>query len=105
MSSASWVLLLLASGTFLLKSAGPVLLGGDRSIPGWLDRLAIALPAPLLAALVVANTFGDGRSLTLDARVFGVAAAAVALRFRAPFVVVVIVAAATTALCRAVVGG
>jgi branched-subunit amino acid transport protein len=100
MSTAAVVLVLLASGTYVLKSAGPLLLGGDRSLPPWVDRLALLLPAPLLAALVVTSTAADGKSLVLDARVVGVAAAAVALRLKAPFVVAVVAAAAATALAR-----
>jgi hypothetical protein len=63
----------------------------------------VQLLAPaVLSALVVTQTFGDGRSLVLDARVVGVGAAAIALRLRAPVLVVVVVAAATTAIVRAV---
>ena len=42
----------------------------------------------LLAALVVGQTVADGRALVVDARVAGVAAAAVALALRAPLLVV-----------------
>jgi hypothetical protein len=55
----------------------------------------------VLAALVVTQTFADGRSLVLDARVLGVAAAGVALRLRAPVLLVIVAAAATTAIVRA----
>lgn len=101
MSTATTVLLVLAAGSYVFKAAGPLLLGGDRTIPGWLDRLALLLPAPLLAALVVTSTFADGESLTVDARIVGLVTAAVALQRKAPFVVVVIVAAAATAIARA----
>lgn len=47
------------------------------------------LASALLAALVVVETFGQGRSLTLDARALGVAFAAIALRFRVPLTVAV----------------
>ena len=60
-------------------------------------RMAITL----LAALVVTSTFAEGESLTIDARVVGLMVAAVALQRRAPFVVVVVLAAAATAIARA----
>ncbi|MEI6375210.1 MAG: AzlD domain-containing protein, partial [Actinomycetes bacterium] len=43
------------------------------------------------------QTFASGQSLVLDARVAGVAAGAVALILRAPFLVVVIVAGVVAA--------
>jgi Branched-chain amino acid transport protein (AzlD) len=86
-------------GTVMIKALGPVLLGG-RPLP---ERIAgpVALVAPaLLAALVTTQTFGQGRSLVVDDRVVGLAAAAIAVRFRAPILVVVVAAAAATALVR-----
>lgn len=59
------------------------------------------LPVALLAALVAVQTFATGQSLSVDARCAGLAAAVVALVLRAPFLVVVIVAAATAAGLRA----
>ena len=67
-----------------------------------MQRAAELLPLALLAALVVVQTFSDGRSLVIDARAAGLAAAGVAVLRRAPFIVVVVVAAATTAVVRAV---
>jgi hypothetical protein len=88
-----------AAACFALKVAGwslPVrLLDGER-----LQRAATLLPLALLAALVVVQTFGDGRSLVTDARAAGLAAAGVAVLRRAPFIVVVLVAAATAAVVR-----
>jgi hypothetical protein len=60
------------------------------------------LASALLAALVVVETFGKGRSLTLDARALGVAFAAVALLRRAPMMVAVLGAAVVAALARLV---
>lgn len=104
MSPATLTLALLAAGTYLLKAAGPMLLGGDRQLPPVVERLAGLLPASLLAALVVSSTFVADRSWVLDARLAGLAVAAVALWRRLPFVVVVVLAAAATALTRAVAG-
>ena len=59
------------------------------------------LPAALLASLIVLQTFTTGPHLTLDARAAGLAVAVVALLVRAPFIVVVIAAAATAAGLRA----
>ena len=63
--------------------------------------VAVLLPVALLAGLVVVQVAADGRSLVLDARAAGLAAGAVALLLRAPFLVVVLAAAATAAALRA----
>jgi hypothetical protein len=60
------------------------------------------LPAALLPALVAVNTFAGDRRLVLDARAVGLAVALIATWRRAPFVVVVVSAAAATALVRLV---
>ena len=97
----TWTAVLLAAvGCFLLKLAG-------WSVPArWLERerlrsAALLLPVPLLAALVVVQTVAgsDGR-LVLDARAAGLAVAAVLVLLRAPFLLVVLAAAATAALLR-----
>jgi branched-subunit amino acid transport protein len=86
-------------GTVAIKALGPVLLGG-RPLPHVLAG-PVALVAPaLLAALVATQAFAEGRSLVIDDRLVGLAAAAVALWFRAPILVVLVVAAAATALVR-----
>jgi branched-subunit amino acid transport protein len=98
----SWAAILaLALGTYLLKSSGPFLLG-DRSLPPVLNRLAELLPAALLAALVAVNVAGADRRIVLDARMAGLAAAVVAVRLKASFLVVVVAGCAATALARAV---
>jgi uncharacterized membrane protein len=95
-----WVAVLVtAAGCYLLKLAGVLVperwLEGER-----ITRVLILLPVALLAALAAVQTFATGDHLVIDARVAGVAAAIVALRFRAPFIVVVAVSAATAALLR-----
>jgi len=69
-----------------------------------LARLATLIPAAVVMAVIVQLTLGDGRSLTIDARLAGMAVAAVLVWRRAPFVAVVCAAAATTALVRALGG-
>jgi uncharacterized membrane protein len=97
-----WIAVLVtAAGCYLLKLAGVLVperwLEGER-----ITRVLILLPVALLAALAAVQTFATGDHLVVDARVAGVAAAIVALRFRAPFIVVVAVSAATAALLRLV---
>ena len=71
-------------------------LDGDRT-----TRVTSALPIALLAALVAVQTFtGPSGALSLDARVVAVGVALVALVARAPFIVVVVLAALTAALLR-----
>ena len=101
MSPGTLTLAVLATGTYGLKAAGPLVLGG-RPLPPAVQRLATLLPAPLLAALVVTSTLVTDRHWVLDARLVGLGVAAVALWRRLPFVVVVILAAAATAAARAV---
>ncbi|WP_369345487.1 AzlD domain-containing protein [Demequina maris] len=64
-------------------------------------RIAAFVTVALLSALVAVQTFADGRSLVVDARVAAVAVAAVLLWRRAPFIVVVAVAAGVAAGLRA----
>lgn len=96
-----WAAVLLASaGCFLAKVLGlsvPSRLLADERV----QRVAALLPVALLAALVAVQTFTTGHHWTLDARAGGVAAGIGALLLRAPFLVVVIVAAATAAVLRA----
>jgi hypothetical protein len=96
-------LVILALGTYAMKAAGPVVLG-SRTLPDRIVALFGLLAVTLLAALAAVSTFAEGRSLSLDARAVGVAAAAVAIRLGAPFVAVVVLAAATAAAVRALGG-
>ena len=100
MSTTIVVLVGLSAGTYLLKAAGPLALGG-RPLPRWLEWVAPRLPVALLAALVVVSTVADDRTLVLDARVVGVVVAGVLLRARAPMGLAVIAAVGATALVRA----
>jgi uncharacterized membrane protein len=96
----TWLVLgTLAVGTYLMKAVGPIASAG-RQLPPRLRTLAELLPAALLAALVATQTVGDGTSLSLDARVVGVAVAAVAVALRAPFALVVLLGALATAVTR-----
>ena len=99
MTAATAVLMIMTLGTFALKSAGPLLLG-QRHLPLRLQHLVALLPAALLAALAIVSTVGEGESIVLDARVVGLVVAGLALWRRAPFVVVVLLASAATAIVR-----
>lgn len=90
---------LLGGATVAIKAAGPVLLGG-RELPPRFARLLELLAPALLAALVVTQVLGNGRSLTVDARLLGLAVAGIALWRKAPALLVVVLAAAVTAFAR-----
>ncbi|MCX4723355.1 AzlD domain-containing protein [Streptomyces sp. NPDC090052] len=89
-----------AVGCYLVKLLGLLVPAGTLERPV-VKRLSSLLPVALLAALTAQQTFADGHHLVLDARGAGVAAAALALVLRAPFLVVVGVAVAVTAGVRA----
>jgi branched-subunit amino acid transport protein len=97
----TWGLVLALTATaYAFKVLGLVLVG-DRTLPPLLDRCLSLIPAALIAALVVLNTFADGRHLQIDARAAGVGAAVLAAWRKAPLIVVIVVGAAVTALVRA----
>jgi len=93
------VIVCCAVGTLALKATGPVLLGG-RALPARVDAVVRLAGPALLAALVATSTLTSDGSLTVDARVVGLGVAAVAIRFHAPALLVVVLAAAATALVR-----
>ncbi len=96
-----WVAVLLACGlAFVLKLAGYLVphqwLEGRR-----VKRITGLLPVALLSALVVVQAFvGENHGLVLDSRAAGLGVAIVALVLRAPFIVVVVLAAVTAAVLR-----
>lgn len=87
-------------GCYGLKLAGLVIpqriLGDPR-----VRRFSELVPVALLTALIVVQALANGRTLELNApRLAGMAAAVAALLLRAPFLVVLIVAATLTAVLR-----
>lgn len=65
-----------------------------------LSKLASFLTIALLAGLVGLQTFTGNQRLEFDARIPAILVAVVLLKFKAPFLVIVIVAGATAALLR-----
>ena len=97
----SWtVLLVLGAVSYALKAVGPLLAGG-RQLGPQVRRTLDLVAVPLLAALILVQTLGDGHRLVIDARLPALAVAAVLVWRRAPFLVVVLAAAGTAALLRA----
>lgn len=97
---STWIAVLAASAiAFAIKLSGyavpPVWLQQPRTL-----RVTEMLPAALLASLVVLQTFSSGQHLVLDARAAGLLVAAGALLLRAPFIVVVALAAVAAAVLR-----
>lgn len=96
MSAMWWGVIGTSVIAFALKFTG-------HSIPGrWLSHpkvqaINLQIPIALLSALVAVQTFTSKSKLELDHRALGLAVAIVALLFRAPFPVVVISAAVTSA--------
>lgn len=87
-------------GCYLLKLAG-YLVPARALDHGPTRRLVELVPVALLAALVVVELLADGRALHFDGpRLAGFTVGAVAVWRRAPFLVVVVLAAAVAALLR-----
>ncbi|MEE1760653.1 MULTISPECIES: AzlD domain-containing protein [unclassified Streptomyces] len=99
-----WIAIVVtAVGCYAVKLIGLLVPEGVLERP-LVQRLAALLPVALLAALTAQQTFADGHDLVVDARAAGLAAAAVALLLRAPFLVVVAAAVLVTAGVRAITG-
>ncbi len=99
-----WAVVLVGSlGCYLLKLAGV-------SVPAtWVRhpvvvRVVEFVPAALLAALVAVQVATSGDRLVADGRLVGLAVAALALALRAPFVVVLLLAAAAGAAVHLLAG-
>ena len=88
--------------SFLFKAAGPVFIGG-RELPPKAASVVSLIGPVMLTALVVTQTVGGDEDVVIDARLPGVAAAAVAVKKGAPVVVGMAVAAVVTATLRAAV--
>jgi branched-subunit amino acid transport protein len=95
--NALWIGIIATSViAFLLKYLG-------HSVPErWLShprvlKINSMIPIALLSALVAVQTFTNDKTLVIDQRLAGLAVAVIALILRAPFAVVVISAAATSA--------
>ena len=98
----TWTLIfLLAAGAYGFKLLGLVIIG-SRPMPAAVERSLALVPAALLSAQIVTNSFADGKDLVIDERAAGLVVAVLAAWRKAPFVVVVVLAAATTALLRQV---
>ena len=97
-----WLALLLAAAiAYGLKFAGYLVPESLLSHPP-VKRVTAALPIALLAALVATQALTSAHgAFTVDARLAAVGIAVVALLFRAPFIVVVVLGAATAAGLRA----
>lgn len=97
----SWTIILgIFAGTFTARAAGPMLLG-RRQLPRAAEVTLVAVAVAMLAALVAVGTLASGERLEVDARLGGVLAGGAAAVLRAPFVVIILVAALVAAGLRA----
>jgi hypothetical protein len=93
-------LLIFVGGVFGLRMIGGFALGRLLADNDRFARLLLLLPLSIVASVVAIQTFATKQSVVLDARVVGVTVAAVASWKRMPLGIVVVLAAASTALVR-----
>jgi len=98
----SWgAIALLAAGAYAFKALG--VFGLSRvQLSGPLADLVRLLPAAMFAGLVLQQTFTGAEAEVLATRALGVAAGALAIRLKAPLLVVIVVSAGVAALARLV---
>jgi branched-subunit amino acid transport protein len=89
----------LSAGTFALRLSGRVL-RQRLAFPPWAEKLLEAAAVVMLAALVATTALTKGHGFAGLARPAGVLAGGVLAWRKAPFLVVVIAAASTTAVLR-----
>ena len=85
-----------AAGCYALKYVGSAIPGHVLEKPT-VKQVVVLLPIALLSALVAVQTFATNQSLVVDARVPALAVATLALRLKSPFIIVVLISAATAA--------
>ncbi len=95
--SIFWVSLLITSAlVFIIRFAGYLVPEKYLTNPTAL-RINSLIPIALLSALVAVQSFTDKASIIIDQRMAGLGVAVIALLLKAPFPIVVIGAAATSA--------
>ena len=98
----SWTaIVVLASSAYALKAVGPLGVGA-RALPPRADRVLQLLAVPLLAALVLVQTFDAGRPADRRRRARRAGRGRRAGVAPGPFLVVVLAAAGTAAALRAI---
>lgn len=96
--STLWIATLATSLVcFILKFIGYSLPESLLNKPR-VQRINSLIPIALLSALVAVQSFGEDKSIAIDHRFAGVAAAAVALRFGANFPTMMLLAAVVSAV-------
>ncbi|HJP15365.1 MAG TPA: AzlD domain-containing protein [Acidimicrobiales bacterium] len=96
----SWSsLIFLSGGAYFFKLIGVV--AGDR-LSTKFESFTSFLPPALFSSIIVLMSVTDGSTLVLDARLVGVGVGAIAVWKKAPFIFVVLVAMASTAIWRTV---
>lgn len=97
MNAMMWAVLGTSAIAFALKYLGHSVPEKFLSNPRVL-RINSLIPVALLSALVAVQSFGNNAALVIDHRVAGLGVAIIALKFKAPFPVVVLGAALVSAL-------
>jgi len=90
-------IIVMAIGAWGQRLAGAFLVGPLLERRPLLARAAGLIPAAVVMAVIVSLTLVRGGSLVVDERLAGLAVAALLVWRRAPFIVVVLAAAAVTA--------
>lgn len=95
-----WTTILIASAVVMATKLAGYLVPASVAAHPRIQRVSDLLTVALLASLVVTQTAADGNFIVVDARLAAIIAAAAMLRFRAPFIIVVLGAATVAALLR-----
>jgi len=100
MSELSWWVLGACLSAYAIKLCGYFVPRTVLDSP-IMSHVASTLTVALLASLVTVNAFTSGQELVIDARIGALAAAIIALIFKAPYLVVVLVGALAAIVLRA----
>ena len=96
----TWTAILIASAIVMATKLAGYLVPASVAANPRFQRVSDLLTVALLASLVMTQTVATGNTVGLDARFVAVIVAAAMLRFRVPFIFVVIGAAAVAGLLR-----
>lgn len=100
MSELSWWILAACLTAYAVKLCGYFVPRKVLDSPT-MSHVAATLTIALLASLVTVNAVTSGQQLVIDARIGALGAATIALVFKAPYLVVVIVGALAAVALRA----